>query len=263
MAKHVKAKRAAREHPEDWDDAIKGRCNFRSRKINPETGKKRRCRSYPMSGRKRCRKHINKAREGPESNVWKGGTSRTFAKKYLPRKLIARYNEIVNDPELTSVRDLIAVTGARLSELYEKIPPAESGEAWDAMGEILDQIETSEDLDEIGRLVSMARENYKVARHERGVWREIFEVMEQARKLSDTERRREEGLQANLTAKQAIALFNALFVLLSEEIADAKVRWRVGQRLEMLIAAEAPGVLHDPTKQVEEADYEILDKEKS
>lgn len=189
---------------------------------------------------------------GAANPAWRGGSSNWFARKFLPARLIKRFDAIVNSPELTSARELIAVVGTRLSELYEKIDTRESAAAWDAFGDL---------LRELGRLAEAAKgkpgdqlravhaammDHYRAASHERRVWDDILKTAERARRLIETENRREAMLEANLTLKQSIALFNRLFDILTEEIQDAKTRARVGQRLIQLVEREGTQRLLPP-----------------
>lgn len=234
-------KRGPRSNPKDWPAPIPGRCNFRRKNHT-------RCKNYPVNGKKRCNRHLNKAKEGPDHPQWKGGVSRGWARKHLPVRLLERFDSVVNDPELTSVRELIAVAGTRLTELFDKIDERESKEAWESLGFVLGEIEKaldSEDYDAAAKMVAVGFQHYKSAKYERGVWSEIFQTMERSRKLVDTERRREEMLQANLTAQQAIALFNQLFQLIADEIKEADLRARLGTRILDWLQAQSPEMVLD------------------
>lgn len=222
-----------------WPEKIPGRCNFRKRDHT-------RCKKHPVTGTDRCRTH--KRASGPDAPNWKGGISKGWARKFLPQRLLARYDAVVNSPDLTSVRQLIGIVGARITELSEKISTRESNLAWENFGLMLAQLEefghkqkgkNKEDLD---RIVGAMRADYGHAMHERLAWQELMDTMERARKLIETENKREAFQEANLTAKQGIALFNAIFLILSEELKEhPDLRARVGLRLQTL--ATGPKVL--------------------
>lgn len=248
-------KKKTRNPKELWEKERPGRCNYRT-KHTLKNGKKKRCRAWPAKGGKHCNVHAKKCLSGPDHPNWKGGTSRHTMRKYLPERMLEKFDAIVNDPELVSVRGNLAVMYIRLGELMERLETYESSNAWEQIGSKLEAIEEAEDLDEVYALVLEAKEHHKAAEEEKNLWGEIFVVMEQSRKQADTERRREEALQANINAKQAIALFNQLFQLLVEEIEDARVRARVGERLRGLLQREAPGIQQE---EVVEADYEVVD----
>jgi hypothetical protein len=75
----------------------------------------------------------------------------------------------------------------------------------------------------------------KDARKDYRVWDDFFAVTEHARKLSDTERKREEMLQSNLTAAQSIALFTKLFEIIGTRITDEPTRKAVAGDLEQFL----------------------------
>lgn len=211
-----------------WPAPVPGRCNFRKKGFT-------RCKAFPVSGSQRCRKHYRAT--GPEHGGWKGGNSKSFARQFMPERLMSRFDAIVNDPEISSVRDLLAVAGVRWSQLLERLETLDSRAAWERFGECLDELESKigelkdKDAAAVRPFVEEMRRHYKTAMQEHRVWAEILDTMERHRKLAETEQKREANLQANLTARQSIALFNALFKILTEEIPDLTQRRRIGQRL--------------------------------
>lgn len=158
---------------------------------------------------------------------------------------------MLNDPALPSVRQYMALTGVRLSELLEKLPTFESGAAWRAIGEILIQLEglatdpapTPATFARITKLLGAMRQQYQQARHEANLWDEIHGVMERGRRLAQTEQEREHALQASLSAAQAIALLNGIVQLHVQLIPDAQVRYQLGAGLLALLQRESPEVL--------------------
>lgn len=200
----------------------------------------------PTPTKKRPHRRHGEPMEGPNATNWKGGRSKGFMRKFLPQRLIARFDEIVNDPELTSVRTLMAVTSVRLTELMEKISTRESRVAWDAIGQIAAQLVnltdsvTPKQRGAFSALIEALQANYKTAHHEHVVWDEIHRLIERARRLAQTEQEREKTLQANLTAAQAIALMNRIFQLHAELITDAHLRYKLGMGLIQLLKHESP-----------------------
>jgi hypothetical protein len=189
-----------------------------------------------------------------------------WARGHLPERLLKRFDAVVNDPELISVRALLGLTGVRITELLEKIPSQESGEAWRSIGQGLHSLERviqlAESLDDADRVeiqewVDHLKDFYRSAKNERAVWKELFDVIERARRLADTETSRERVLQANLTSQQAIALFNKLFHILAAEVPDPDQRARIGLQLRGLLAPSPERVL--PGLDVIEGSYEIVE----
>jgi hypothetical protein len=225
-----------RHDPSEWPAPTPGRCNFRKRD-------RTRCQRYPLKkGKdlKHCKVH--QRAQGEAHGSWKGGRSKHF-RKHLPENLLATYDAVMNDPEISSVRELIAMTSARYVQLWAKVPTRESAEAWDALGEVLAALERLvPEMHEKSRVEYVAwldafSANYKTARHERAVYAEIMDVTERMRKLGETEAKREATLQANLTANQAIALMNGIFRIHVELIRDLGLRKQLGEAMLNLLGA--------------------------
>lgn len=188
---------------------------------------------------------------GAQAPNWKGGISQGYMRKHLPERLLAKFDAIVNDPELSSVRDLLAVTNVRLTELFAKIPTKESRVAWEALDAVRSELMSL--CDGLGKqpktqaalrsLVERLTECVRTAAHEYHIWDEIHGTIEKSRRLAKTEAEREATLQANLTAAQTIALFNRLFQLITEEIPDPQTRHRLGVALVDLLKRDTPHLL--------------------
>src|SRR4051794_14907848 len=71
------------------------------------------CLGPVVEGRKRCRMHFGNVPRGMASPHTKTGRY----SKDLPTRLLARYEEAMNDPDLLNLSSEIALLGARLSEL--------------------------------------------------------------------------------------------------------------------------------------------------
>ena len=237
--------KSQRAHLADWPAEIPGRCNFRKPHFL-------RCKNYPMKGLgtdgQHCKKHQRAI--GEDVAGFKGGTSKGFMRRHVPQHLLQRFDEIVNNPELTSVRELLALSGARLSEVLDKVPAQQSDLAWDNLGEMLNQFgaaigELKDGSPIQQRLIAVLgtmQDNYRTAMHERHAWNDVHREIERTRRLAETERKREEMLQANLTGNQAIALFNKLFDIITEEIQDLGLRRKIGTRI-MTTLADGPMAL--------------------
>lgn len=247
MAKHIREPGKTRtQRAQEWPPPRPGRCNARK-------PLHQRCKAYPSKDPHHdgvhCAKHQRAI--GANHGSWKGGISSRFLRRYMPERLMSRYDALINNPELTSVRELLALTGARLSELLERVASGESAAAWAALDAVFTSMEgvigklpAIPEQEALASWLSIARTHYQTARHEQALWQELHDTVERARKLAETEQKREAVLQANLTAQQAIALFNRLFQLLHDEITDPNTRQRVALRLHELLGMEASrGVL--------------------
>src|SRR3954465_9212974 len=83
------------------------------------------CRTRPMPNG-RCRMHGGKSLAGPASPSFTTGRH----SKYLPRRLLARYQEMAHDAELLALRDEIALIDARIADVLGRVESGESSRIW-------------------------------------------------------------------------------------------------------------------------------------
>lgn len=121
--------------------------------------------------------------------------------KDIPTRLADRFKQALDDPLLLELSSEVALLDSRLGELLASLP----------------ENPASTDAD---------------------VWAELRAVIEQRRRLVETERRREETLQANMTARQAMAFVAALQVAVSDVVTEPDQRRRLAERFRMLLTRE-------------------------
>lgn len=163
--------------------------------------------------------------------------------KYLPVRLAARYEEARKDAQLLSLSDDLALLESRLCELLQALDTddvaAQWGKAltvWQGAKEAAGaknhakQAEYFRELD--GLLVRGADQAQQ--------WAEIAEVMEQRRRLAETETRRLVHLQQFVTAQQVNLLVAALIRTVQTHVDDPGTRARLSVELARLLHREPP-----------------------
>lgn len=123
--------------------------------------------------------------------------------KDLPTRLADRYRAALADPDLVTCTSELALVDARIGEVLRALPA---------------------DLSAV----------------DRDAWELLLPLIEQRRKLAETERRRAEALNTHLTAGQAIAFVAALQTAVSEIVSDRAIRVQLGRRVEALLARREP-----------------------
>lgn len=123
--------------------------------------------------------------------------------KDLPTRLADRFHQGLEDPELMGCAAEVALVDARIGEILAALPA---------------------DLSPV----------------DREAWEMLVPLLEQRRKLAETERRRAEVLNFNLTAGQAMAFVGALTTAVSEIVTDRDIRAQLGRRVEALLARRPP-----------------------
>jgi hypothetical protein len=122
--------------------------------------------------------------------------------KDLPTRLADRWRQAMEDPALLELTSEIALLDARIGEVLAVLP---------------------------AELSALDRE----------IWETLLGLIEQRRKLVDSERRREEVLQVSMSMGQALAFAGALQTAVVEIVTDPEQRKAVALRVERLLARPA------------------------
>lgn len=167
----------------------------------------------------RCRLHGGLSLGGIASPTFKTGKY----SRVLPARLTGRYEEAVADPALLELKSEIALMDARLADLLSRVDTGESGALWgqliEARGDLLlarranDPIKQAEALNLILELISRGHADYRA-------WAEVGSVLEQRRKLTESETRRLKDAQQTLTVEKAMLLIGAIGGIIKAHVQD-------------------------------------------
>lgn len=163
-----------------------------------ENGDEWPCANFPLKGRDICWFHGGRTPTGPASKFWKHGAY----SKHLPTRYKHAFELALTDPEITSVKYQLALLDAREAELLKRLDTEESGVLWAqikaAGAELKRAMEKGKP--EVQQAVANALVNrIDTWANSEMQWQELYQIFEMRRKLAETERRREEGLNAHLT----------------------------------------------------------------
>lgn len=180
------------------------------------------CKAQAVHGKRVCRVHGGMTPNGIASPHYKTGRY----SKVLPARLAARYQEARQDTALLELREEISLTDTRLSDLLARVDTGESGALWRSLMDArMDLIAAKRANDTIGQmqavnaimdLISQGHTDYRA-------WTEIGQVLEQRRKLVESERKRLIEAQQVITAEQAIVFVNAVLLSVREHVSDRSV----------------------------------------
>lgn len=192
------------------------------------------CLSDPVHGRRRCRMHGGTSPRGFASPQFKTGRHT----RYLPDRLIEGYETALKDEALLDLKSEVALLDARMGELLGRIDRGESAEAWQtAQTAFIDMQDALRANDAASVTHAMNRLDAILTAAPTGdqaVWDAIQELIQQRRKLVDTERKRLLAMQQFITREQALTLIAALSGILREEVKDPYVLARIRDRFARL-----------------------------
>ncbi len=166
-----------------------------------------------------CQVHGGATPRGIASPHYKDGRY----SKVLPLRLSPRYEASRQDAALLEMHEEIALVDARLADLLARVDTGESGALWRnlmaAREELLARRKASDTLGQMAalnlimELISQGHADYRA-------WGEVAAVLEQRRKLVESERKRLVETQQMITTEQAMVLIQALLASVKEHVSD-------------------------------------------
>jgi len=173
------------------------------------TGK--RCRRYAVTGYTVCQVHG----AGSPKQGRPGGRPIVHGRysKRLPQKLVARYDEARVDPELLSLRDDVALLDVRISDLTDKLSTGETDNLLQSLLELCQGAVLAlkgGDFDMTMKMLEEMRQRLEGQPQDGWTWTEIVGLLDQRRKLVESERKRLVELQQYVTVEQVMILVSAL-----------------------------------------------------
>lgn len=198
-------------------DAATGReiCGAKTRSGTP-------CQRPPLKGRTRCKLHGGASPVGIASPQFKDGTR----SKYMPARLLETYRQSLEDPELLELRSDIALTDARLVDLLKRADTGEAGAVWRKARVTLNQFKTARakgDVEGMTQHLYTLEQVIEQGATDSATWYEIFGVLEQRRKLVESERRRLVDMQQMITAENAMTLVASLAAIVRRHVTDQRI----------------------------------------
>jgi hypothetical protein len=192
-----------------------------------------RCKGQPMPNG-RCRMHGGASLSGIASPTFQTGRY----SKYLPAHLLADFQSAQADPTLVECRDELALIDSRLGQLAQRFQSGKDAELWAVLSMSFDTLATSfdallsavepegDEAETAVREATGALEGCRSVIHEvrasESTWREVYGVLEQRRKLVETESKRLKDMQQLITVERAMGLIAALADSVRRNVTDRK-----------------------------------------
>lgn len=185
----------------------------------------------------RCHYHGGKSLMGIASPTFKTGRY----SKFLPARMTGRYEESRSDGELLALREDIALTDARLVDLLSRVDTGESGALWRSLmaarmellacrqaSDIKGQMDA---LNLIMELISQGHTDYRA-------WGEVAAVLDQRRRLVESERKRLVEMQQMISSERMMVLLGAVVGVIQEHVTDRTILSGITTGIQKLITAD-------------------------
>jgi hypothetical protein len=192
-----------------------------------------RCRRAAMRGMTVCYMHGGKTPRGPALPQFTSGRYSRF----LPTRLLARYRDAEEDTELTSLRSELALVDARLADVLSRVDTGESGARWWALMKAhraFKRARTSGDVAAMQEALIAIEIHLDAGTQDYEAWHDVQELIEQRRKLADSETRRLVTLQQMISAEQAMLLIGVIVDIIARHITDRQVLAQITTDLQRL-----------------------------
>jgi hypothetical protein len=189
----------------------------------------------------RCRLHGGLTPSGVASPHFQTGRY----SKYLPERMLERYQEAQTDAELVELREEISLTDARLADLLKKVDTGESGALWAKVQKHFDKYaelrHKTEKFVEAEKEFNTLESYIQAGISDRYAWAEIAAQVEQRRKLVESEGKRLKDMQQSITAEKAMTLIAALAGIVRKHVTDRNTLAAISTDLIQLTAGRISG----------------------
>ncbi len=216
-----------------------GQTNKKGKTIcGSRTNKGKTCQSTFVYKNGRCRMHGGKALSGTASPTFKHGKY----SKYLPTRMLAAYEEFSKDPDYLALRDDIVLVNARITDLLSRVDAGEAGRVWQQAQKTwfdLRAAVNSGDETQQRKYVSLMDSLIGRGGKEWATWGEIFGLMEQKRKLAETERKRIVDAEQMLTTEHALMLVGAITGIIKAHIKDPVLMGKIATDIRNLTSEDS------------------------
>jgi hypothetical protein len=195
------------------------------------------CRDHAMKGCKVCYHHGGRSLVGEANPSFSHGRYSQF----LPTRLAAKYAAAERDPKLLSLQSELALLDARLADVLSRVDTGEHRERWQALQETYAMLQEARRrgddraaaaaLKTLGVHINGAIEDYQA-------WAHIASLIEQRRKLTETEHKRLVTSQQMINSTEAMVLIARLTDITSKAVLGIAKRLS-GEALAVAPAVEA------------------------
>jgi hypothetical protein len=202
------------------------RCGAKKRNGQP-------CRQWPMKGRTRCRLHGGRSRVGPGAGRYRHGRYSRF----LPSRLCAQYQAMVHDSKLLELRDEIAMTDARITDVLQRVDTGESGMLWcqgQAAMRRFAREQAKGNVDGMQRALVQVQRLLTQGADDEAAWRQVGELIEQRRRLCESEHRRLIQAHDMISAEQAMVLLAQVVEAIQRHVQDKAILAAIAQEFQAL-----------------------------
>jgi hypothetical protein len=183
----------------------------------------------------RCRMHGGTSLAGVASPTLTTGRY----SKYLPERLLERYQDAAQDADLLAMRQELALLDARLADVLQRVDTGESGALWknvqDAFRDFERERNSEREFVAWKRLASTIQDGMA----DYAAWQEVGRLIDQRQRLAESERKRLVDMRQMITAERAMVLLAAITDTIRRHVSDRSTLAAISADLARLAAVES------------------------
>jgi len=159
--------------------------------------------------------------------------------KYLPARISDHYLTALDDQDLLSGRDSVALADARINDLLSKVNTGETGSIWNNLKTAHYELKRAQVMGdanagraamaEIESLIHKGSSEYQS-------WKEIFDLIDLRRRLAESEHKRLVSLQQVFTAEQGMKLIRFLIIIIRKHVKDPAILQAISDEISTRLA---------------------------
>lgn len=159
--------------------------------------------------------------------------------KYMPTRLLEAYDASRDDPEILSLNDDISLTEARVADVLQRVDTAESGAMWDELSQLAKQIKIARKSGDPTLVEDLFEDMLKLiakGKGDRENWREIGDLLERKRKLSESQLKLLVTKQEFISRQQAVMLVGQITEVVKGAVDDPLTKRRIVAGISQLMS---------------------------
>lgn len=186
------------------------------------------------AGNGRCRQHGGRSPTGVRNYNFSSGRY----SKMIPPRLLERYNTAQRDANLLSMREEISLLDARLGDVLARVDTGEGGVLWQSARNFMRSYRKAvraNDPDTAKEAMIGLEETLTKGLADYATWNDVRNLIQERRKLVESERKRMIELQQTITSEQAMAFVAAVVSSVKRNVTDPNVLELVSRDIALLI----------------------------
>jgi hypothetical protein len=194
------------------------------------------CKRHASKGRTTCASHGGKSLRGVDTPGFKSGRY----SKYLPDRLLPKYHAALADEELTRLEDEIALVDSRLQEQLSLLQQhGVTPTAWDRARRTFQNFRNATNRGQRATALAALNELDGILggnASDAVAWEGINELIEQRRRLVETERKRLADEDRVITIDRLMIMVAAIIDIIRRHVVSKDTRGAISDEIRLLVS---------------------------